>query len=88
MNAIKTMFSFVKVLHTIRPIIREDVVGVFTKDVSYYVGFEKVVTYIHRLLLSGQTIHSIMDYVLDGRFDPEEASHVRYRSDVKIKANL
>lgn len=65
-----------------------DVVGVFTKDISYFVGFEKAVNYIDRNLQSGYTIQDIMDYILEGRFDPEDYTHVRYRGNNNLKDKL
>jgi hypothetical protein len=66
----------------------DKVVGVFTKDISYFEGFEKVVKFIDNALSESRSVEEIMEYLLEGRFDPTEEAHVRYRSDINLRAVL
>lgn len=56
-------------------------VGVFTKDIAYYRGFMAVGEYVDTQLADGHPIDAILDYLLQGKFDPRNPAHteaVRY----------
>lgn len=53
-------------------------VGVFTKDIAYQVGFDKIVVFISEQLEVGKNINDIIDYLLSGKFDPTNALHRQY----------
>ncbi len=49
-------------------------VGVFTKDVTYYKGFVKMANYLERQKAK-TGLSSALDYVMQGKFDPTNATH-------------
>lgn len=51
-------------------------VGVFTKDSAYHRGFVEVGNYISDQLASGQTPMQIIDFLLQGKFDPTNSAHL------------
>lgn len=51
-------------------------VGVFTKDVSYHKGFMLMGQYIQDQLASGKSINDVMEFVLQGKFDPTNDRHL------------
>ena len=53
-------------------------IGIYTKDIAYYVGFVKIGEYITQQLESGKSIDEIMHYLLAARFDPTQESHRNY----------
>lgn len=50
-------------------------IGIYTKDIVYYVGFMKIGDFIASELEPGKPIDEIMRYLLSGRFDPSMDSH-------------
>ena len=56
----------------------DEVSGVFTKDIVYFKGFVDSLEYIEREIANGKSIEKVMDYVMLGRFDPNNLEHVRY----------
>lgn len=55
--------------------------AVFTKDAVYYVGYQKICAYINQELDSGKNPEELFDYLLAGKFDPTNESHVRIVGD-------
>lgn len=53
-----------------------DFVGVFTRDIAYYVGFRQMANYILHRLDWGSTLPEVMDYLLLGKFDPTNPEHL------------
>jgi hypothetical protein len=53
-------------------------IGIYTKDIAYYVGFMKIGNYLLEELHTGKSISDIMTYVLAGRFDPTLVEHQEY----------
>jgi hypothetical protein len=51
-------------------------VGVFTKDIAYYEGFVKMARYID-IRLKAQPVAKVVEYILQGKFDPTNAKHNR-----------
>lgn len=51
-------------------------IGIFTKDIAYYKGFSEVGDYIEQQLEAGESIEGVMDYMLQGKFDPTIPAHV------------
>lgn len=51
-------------------------IGIFTKDIAYLVGFIKVGTYIESELTTGKPINEIIEYLLQGKFDPTNQKHL------------
>lgn len=51
-------------------------VGVFTKDIAYFNGFVSMANYIQQELGQGKSIVDIMDYLMQGKFDPTNERHV------------
>lgn len=56
----------------------DEYVGVFTKDIAYYVGFEKVGQYISKELETGKSTDQVIEFLLLGKFDPTNAEHVTF----------
>lgn len=53
-------------------------IGVFTKDIVYYKGFLDAGQYIETQLEAGKSIDEIMDFLLQGKFDPTNDAHVKF----------
>ena len=53
----------------------DDHIGIYTKDIAYYVGFRKIGAYITEQVNDGKSIDDVMAYLLAGRFDPTLESH-------------
>lgn len=51
-------------------------IGVFTKDVSYHKGFMLQGQYIESRLNDGESIGEIMEFLLQGKFDPTNERHL------------
>lgn len=51
-------------------------VGVFTRDISYYVGFKKMIGYLQQA--GTGEFDSALAFALSGKFDPTNPSHVAY----------
>ena len=52
--------------------------GIFTKDISYYAGFQQMGHYISSEIESGKSYEDVFDYVVSGKFDPTNQKHVEY----------
>ncbi len=50
-------------------------VGIFTKDIAYYVGCMEMGAYIQSELDNGKSVEEIMQYVSIGKFDPTNSKH-------------
>ena len=51
-------------------------IGIFTKDIAYYNGFLSMGNYISSELDKNKSPASIMEYLLQGKFDPMNEQHV------------
>ncbi len=51
-------------------------VGVFTKDIAYFKGFISMADYIHTEIQNGKSVAEVIDYLMQGKFDPTKESHV------------
>ena len=58
----------------------EEKVGVFTKDIVYQEGFDAITTYIFDQQKEGKRIPEILDYILQGKFNPTSYKEVAYVS--------
>lgn len=56
----------------------DEYVGVFAKDIVYFEGFRLVGDYIAQALANGQSIGDVMNYLLQGKFDPSNEAHVAF----------
>ena len=54
----------------------DEYVGVFTKDISYYAGFQQIGEYISTQAEAGVSLDVIFDYLMSGKFDPTNEQHV------------
>lgn len=61
----------------------EENVHAFTKDIVYHKGFLRVGEYINRELQAGKKIEAIMQFLLQGKFDPTNQSHLNYLKKLK-----
>lgn len=52
--------------------------GIFTKDISYYAGFQHMGQYISSEIEGGKSYEDIFDYMVSGKFDPTNQQHVAY----------
>ncbi|MGH7197097.1 MAG: tyrosine/phenylalanine carboxypeptidase domain-containing protein [Candidatus Saccharimonadales bacterium] len=55
-----------------------DIVGVFTKDIAYYEGYQKIAAYFIQEVRSGKTVAEIWREQTCGKFDPTNTSHITY----------
>lgn len=53
-------------------------VGIFTKDIVYYNGFLHMGNYIAERLEAGEPIEAVMEYIMQGKFDPTNESHTQH----------
>jgi hypothetical protein len=53
-----------------------DIVGVFTKDVAYYEGYQKIMSFVIDELHSGVSVEEIWQLVTLGKFDPTNPGHM------------
>jgi len=60
-----------------------DMIGIFTKDISYHKGFMSMGKYLSEEIIGGKKIEEIMKYLLTGKFDPTNAKHVGYMDSIK-----
>ena len=56
----------------------DDAIGVFTKDIVYYKGFQEAADYITEQLRAGRGIDTVLSYLLQGKFNPFDERHVAY----------
>ena len=61
----------------------DDIVGVYTKDIAYLEGFLKVGNYVDSEIEKGKSIDEVMEYILQGKFDPTNKSHADYVESIK-----
>lgn len=52
-----------------------DSIGVYTKDIVYYQGFLKIGRFINEQVADGKTPKKVLDYLLQGKFDPTNPKH-------------
>ena len=55
-----------------------EVVGVNTKDISYYHGLVKMTSYIKQKLSEGVDAEKLLDYLMSAPFDPTNPRHVEH----------
>lgn len=53
-------------------------VGVFTKDAAYQMGFIKMKAYIEDKIASGESVSQVIEFLLQGKFDPTNQDHMTY----------
>lgn len=53
-------------------------IGVFTKDAAYHIGFMKMKGFIEEKLEAGESIDDVIEFLLQGKFDPTNLKHVAY----------
>lgn len=56
----------------------DDTIGVNTKDIAYYQGFQKVADFLRTALANGVAPETAYDYVMSGCFDPTDPKHRAY----------
>ncbi len=59
-------------------------VGVFTRDISYYRGFKRMIEYLRRY--DGRDFDEALEFALSGKFDPTNPEHRLYVH--KLKFNI
>jgi hypothetical protein len=50
--------------------------AIFTKDIAYYSGYKKMAQYISSQLASGKNAREVLEYLSQGKFDPNNQQHV------------
>lgn len=68
--------SWTHVNRIFRGTLGNDIVGVFTKDIAYYHGYQKMTSYIIDELTVGAAPEELWDLLTIGKFDPTDAAHV------------
>lgn len=68
--------SWAHVNRIFRGTLGNDIVGVFTKDIAYYQGYQKIAAFITEELEVGATIDELWSLLTVGKFDPTEAAHI------------
>ena len=56
----------------------DDHIGVFTKDVVYYAGFQEIGEFITKKLKDGMDVEQLFSYLTSGKFDPLNPLHTKY----------
>ncbi|HEV2412576.1 MAG TPA: hypothetical protein VGS28_02090 [Candidatus Saccharimonadales bacterium] len=52
--------------------------AIFTRDISYYVGYKRMAAYLAEQRAAGKTAAEIFEYLSRGKFDPTNPQHVEY----------
>lgn len=68
--------SWTHVNRIFRGTLGNDVVGVFTKDIAYYEGYQKMTAFIIEELTAGAVPEELWSLLTLGKFDPTDALHV------------
>jgi len=68
--------SWTHVNRIFRGTLGNDIVGVFTKDVAYYEGYQKIVGFVIEELRSGASVEELWSLLVAGKFDPTDSSHM------------
>ncbi len=53
-------------------------IGVFTKDIAYHKGFCEVADFVVHYLSEGFSAEDIFDFLVSGKFDPNNSEHIKY----------
>jgi len=68
--------SWAHVNRIFRGTLGNDIVGVFTKDISYYQGYQKITAFICNEVASGADIDELWTLLTLGKYDPTDLLHV------------
>jgi hypothetical protein len=55
--------------------------AIFTKDLVYSLGYQKMVEFINKKLKDGIEASNLWDYLYTGKFDPTNERHVEYMAE-------
>jgi len=53
-----------------------DIVGVFTKDIAYYQGYQKIAEFVIEEYEAGTSCQDLWEHVTAGKFDPTDVTHL------------
>lgn len=53
-----------------------EVVGVFTKDMAYYQGYQKIAAFVVEELEAGASVEELWSFLTIGKFDPTDITHM------------
>lgn len=70
--------SYTHVNRIYRGSLGDENIGVFTKDIVYHKGFLEAGEYIKQQLEQGTSMEDIIQFLLQGKFDPTNQSHIDY----------
>jgi hypothetical protein len=56
----------------------DNIPGVFTKDIAYHEGFIKIERFIQQKIEENYTVAEIINFLLQGKFDPTNELHINY----------
>jgi hypothetical protein len=68
--------SWAHVNRIFRGTLGNDIVGVFTKDIAYYRGYQKMTGFVIEELQSGTAPHELWSLLTLGKYDPTDALHM------------
>lgn len=68
--------SWAHVNRIFRGTLGNDIVGVFTKDIAYYNGYQKIAAFFIDELAAGASLDDLWSLLILGKFDPTDATHV------------
>lgn len=68
--------SWTHVNRIFRGTLGNDIVGVFTKDIAYYQGYQKMTAYVIEELATGTSPEELWSLLTLGKFDPTDMLHV------------
>jgi len=61
--------------------------AIFTKDISYYVGYKQMAEYITSQLGNGRSANEVFNYLSQAKFDPNNPQHVERVANPKTTAS-
>ncbi len=68
--------SWAHVNRIFRGTLGNDIVGVFTKDIAYYQGYQKMTAFVIDELQAGTQPHELWSLLTLGKYDPTDALHM------------
>lgn len=68
--------SWAHVNRIFRGTLGNDIVGVFTKDIVYYQGYQKIAAFVVDEYDAGASCRELWDILAAGKFDPTDITHV------------
>jgi hypothetical protein len=68
--------SWAHVNRIFRGTLGNDIVGVFTKDIAYYQGYQKMTAFVIDELKAGSSPHELWSLLTLGKYDPTDALHM------------